>query len=147
MFPIWLFLSLDVIYILFLLAASNYSTSYYEKVLSSSLCTTNATNAYNTYSRYLKITFDRSYKRSFAYRGFVAGYVMFSKCHAMCLQDGYFNWNDDACSYCFLKFLLALCCVEYFMLICKWKQLKFISRRRNALLDRPSCIVLFLLYF
>ena len=79
-------------YISFLFAASNSSTSYYEKTIVSSLCNANITNAYNVYSRYLKITFDRFHKSKSPYRGFVAGYVMFSKFHDMCLQGGFFKW-------------------------------------------------------
>jgi len=61
------------------LFASNYSTSYYEKTISTRLCGINNIKMYKTYSRYLKITFNRNYKPSSTYRGFVAGYVMFKE--------------------------------------------------------------------
>jgi len=61
------------------LFASNYSTSYYEKTISTRLCGINNIKMYKTYSRYLLITFNRNYKPNSTYRGFVAGYVMFKR--------------------------------------------------------------------
>jgi len=63
------------------LFGSNDSNSY--TAISSKLCGTQFDKVFATYSKYLKITFDRWNGASVSYSGFVAGYIMFKAAATM----------------------------------------------------------------
>ena len=85
-YPFWLFCcshfcdNVVSINLLKMLLGSNTSSIYFPKAISSKLWKTNSMKTFKTYSSYLKIEFVRRNKPSYyIYRGFVAGYIMFSK--------------------------------------------------------------------
>ena len=83
------FISTTLLYL-----GSNDSNSY--TAISSKLCGTQYDKVFATYSKYLKITFDRWNGASVSYSGFVAGYIMFSKCQLfICSSD--FCFTSTVC--------------------------------------------------
>lgn len=60
------------------LYGSNTPSNYSGKTISSKWCSTSGMKTYNTYSSYLIIEFHKGLMHSQSYRGFLAGYILFS---------------------------------------------------------------------